>query len=170
MSKRIVIDLAHLDVAIKELEDYKKSIKTKLKILEERLAIYGANIARVSFSNAMYAGDNDVEVSVEKIKYGKGYKIVAKGQAVVFIEFGTGIINPEHPQSAEFGFAHGTYGKGKGKNPKGWVYVGSQGNAGQRVRDGVYRTMGNPPSRSMYEASKSMAKEIENLAREVFND
>lgn len=114
----------------------------------------------------MYAGTNDVVISVEPTA--TGYKVVATGQAVLFIEFGTGILNPEHPQSSEFGFSHGTYGKGKGANEKGWIYVGEQGNAGQPIREGVYRTYGNPPAKAMYYAAKDMKAEIYTIAKEVF--
>lgn len=169
MSKRIVVDIKNIDKAINEVKEYEKSIDEKLHLFTQRLAQIGAMEARVSFTKAMYAGKNDVEVEVEELKDGKGYVVRSSGTAVLFIEFGTGILNPEHPQSGEFGYAHGTYGKGKGKNPKGWVYKGEQGNAGKELRPGVYHTYGNPPSRSMYNASKEMRKEITRIAKEVFS-
>ncbi|MGN0558373.1 MAG: hypothetical protein ACI4IS_02865 [Acutalibacteraceae bacterium] len=160
------ITVENLDSLISRLEKYRANLQIKINLLLEKLSVLGAFRARVDFSNAMYAGDNDVEISVDKTE--TGYQITAKGQAVLFIEFGTGILNPEHPQSEEFGFAHGTYGKGKGANEKGWVYVGEQGNAGQTIREGVYRTYGNPPAKAMYNASKDMKAEIYRIAREVF--
>ncbi|MBE6784140.1 MAG: hypothetical protein E7536_09045 [Ruminococcaceae bacterium] len=156
----------NLDKVLKDIDAYTKNLETKLDTFLERLSTLGAFRARIDFSKAMYAGDNDVEINVEKTA--TGYKVVATGQAVVFIEFGTGVINPEHPQSSEFGFSHGSYGQGKGANEKGWVYVGEQGNAGQPIRDGVYRTYGNPPARAMYNASEDMTKSVSKIAREVF--
>lgn len=161
------IEVGNIDKIIKQLETYQKTLPNKVDKLLERLATLGAFRARIDFSNAMYAGDNDVEITVEKIN--KGYQISASGHAVLFIEFGTSIVNPEHPQSAQFGFMHGTYGKGKGANPNGWVYVGEQGNAGRPIRDGVYKTMGNPPARAMWNASKDMRNEIEKIAKEIFS-
>ena len=155
------------DVLIKQLKEYRDKIKPKMEKLFERLSYLGAFRARVDFTSAMYAGDNDVEITV--VPKDNGFEIVASGHAVLFIEFGTGIKNPEHPLSSEFGFAHGTYGKGKGANPNGWVYYGVQGNAGRPVRDGVYRTMGNPPARAMYNAGKEMKERVLEIAREVFN-
>lgn len=160
------IKIGNIDKIISQIESYQKSLPKKVDMLLERLATLGAFRARIDFSNAMYAGDNDVEISVEKIE--DGYQILASGKSVLFIEFGTGVINPEHPQAADFGYLHGTYGKGKGANPNGWVYVGQQGNAGRPVRDGVYRTKGNPPARAMWNASKEMRQEIEKIAKEVF--
>jgi len=149
------------------LKNYSNQLPQKIDELLQRLAMIGATRARVDFTAAMYAGTNDVEISVDKVK--NGYRINASGQAVLFIEFGTGIINPEHPLSPEFGFSHGTYGQGKGANPNGWVYVGEQGNAGQPIREGVYKTMGNPPARAMYNAATDVRKEIYNIAKEVFS-
>lgn len=155
--------------AIKDIQKYKQNFIRKAKELNERLATIGASVARVEFSNALYAGDNDIEVSVEV--YDGGAKIIASGGAVLFIEFGSGVKNPEHPQSAEFGFKHGTYGKGKGKNPKGWVYKGEQGNAGKPVqgREGVYKTMGNPPAMAMYKAARAIEDDLRRIVREVFS-
>jgi hypothetical protein len=160
------ISVENLDKVISHLKDYKKDLRVKVKLFLERLSVLGAYRARVEFTIAMYAGKNDVTISVTSTR--KGYKVVAKGQAVLFIEFGTGVINPEHPRSDEFGFSHGTYGKGKGANEKGWVYVGEQGNAGQPIREGVYRTYGNPPAKAMYYAAKDMKAQIYTIAKEVF--
>lgn len=157
----------NVDTVIKQIETYRKLLHNRLERLLERLAMIGATEARVRFSQAMYAGKNDVVISVETVSK-SCCQIVAEGQAVLFIEFGTGISNPEHPQSAEFGYKHGEYGQGKGMNPKGWVYVGEQGNAGQTLREGVYRTKGNPPARAMYDSAKEMREEILRIAREVF--
>lgn len=154
------------DAVTAALEKHRNELEGKLNRFLERISTLGAYRARIEFTRAMYAGDNDVEVSVERTL--TGYKVVARGDAVLFIEFGTGVINPEHPQSAEFGFAHGTYGKGKGANEKGWVYVGQQGNAGRPIRDGVYHTYGNPPAKAMYQAAKDMKTQIQSIAREVF--
>lgn len=160
------IEIQNIDKVISQIKAYRKDLKSKINLLLERLSTLGAYRARVEFTNAMYAGDNDVQVSVETTS--TGYKVVANGAAVLFIEFGTGIINPEHPQSSEFNFTHGQYGSGKGANEKGWVYVGEQGNAGQTIKEGVYHTYGNPPAKAMYNASKDMKSEITRIAREAF--
>lgn len=158
---------SNANIVAYQIKQYGNDIPPKVQIFLDRLSMLGAFRARMDFSTAMYAGTNDVEITVEPKN--NGFEIVATGQAVLFIEFGTGIKNPEHPQSAEFGYAHGTYGKGQGANEKGWVYYGEQGNAGQPIRDGVYRTLGNPPARAMYNSSKEMGQEIYRIAQEVFN-
>ena len=153
---------------ISRVKKYRRETLQKVKRLMEELSILGAYRARVEFTDAFYAGDNDVEVRVSRTK--TGYKVVAKGRAVLFIEFGAGVANDKdvHPQQAEFGFSYGTYGKGKGANPNGWFYVGEQGNAGRPIRKDVYHTYGNPPAKAMYYASKDMKEEIYNIAMGVF--
>ena len=163
----MAVRIKNLDKVISQLKAYRKRTEEKVEILMERLSTLGAYRARVEFSRAMYAGKNDTVVSVETTS--KGFRISAEGEAVIFIEFGTGVINPEHPLSAEFGYAHGTYGQGKGANPNGWVYVGEQGNAGSPIRDGAYRTRGNPPARAMYNSAEEMRDELFRIAKEVFS-
>ena len=169
--KTIKCTLGTLDKAVREIGEYELSLKKKCAELNERVASYGGFLARARFSQAMYAGLNDTEITVEP--YDEGYKIIASGQAVLFIEFGTGTKNPEHPLSAQFGYAHGTYGKGKGdssKYPNGWTYWGDPGNAGSPVpgKDGLYRTQGNPANRCMYDTGKELREELARIAKEVF--
>jgi hypothetical protein len=170
VNKKITINLSARSIqkAINDIKNYKLELEYKTQILVDRLSMIGATVATYEFSNAMYAGDNDVQVRVNPIK--NGAKIIAEGQATYFIEFGAGIINPEHPQSAEFGFKHGTYGKGQGKNSNGWVYKGEQGNAGRPIqgREGIYRTYGNPPAMAMYKAHKEMLANVYQIAKQVF--
>ena len=131
------------------------------------IALIGGGTARVKFTNAMYAGKNDVEVEVKRVS-STHYQVIASGETVLFIEFGTGINNPELVEPSGLTYQHGTYGKGHGADPNGWVYVGEQGNAGQPIREGVYRTYGNPPAKAMYYAAKDMKAEIYTIAKEVF--
>ena len=160
-------EIKGIDKTIQHLKEYQKKMTDKTDKLLERLATIGEFTATTDFLGATYAGNNDVKVEV--VKDGNGYIIKASGASVLFIEFGTGILNYEHPQAGEFGYIHGTYGKGQGANPKGWAYKGVPGNAGREVRDGVYRTYGNPPAMAMWNASKDIRQEIEKIAREVFS-
>ncbi len=141
---------------------YKKELNRKVNLFVERLAEHGAEIAWKRFSEASYDGDKDVTVTVEND--GNTARVVASGETVAFIEFGTGTSFPDHPSGL---FEHGTYGKGQGSNPKGWVYVGEAGTGGQWLREGVYRTKGNPPAMAMWTATTDMAAAISEIWREV---
>jgi len=168
------IEVKGLDRLVKRLENYANDLESKKKTFLEKLGEIGVTAAKFRFADAEYAGFNDVAVEPTWID-DNTLAVMAVGSSVLFIEFGTGIRYEEHPMADEFGYHHGTYGQGKGANPKGWVYKGVQGNAGipvtdrsGRVKDGVYRTFGNPPARAMYEASKDMRNKLLDIAKEVF--
>lgn len=165
------------DKVARQIRAYAGQLQSKYSKALERIAVIGGGTARVKFTQAFYAGKNDVEVEVKRIS-NTHYQVVASGETVLFIEFGTGVSNPEYVAPSGLTYKHGTYGKGKGADPNGWVYVGEQGNAGKplkyfsgddEVPEGVFKTYGNPPARAMYDASKDMRAEITRIFREEFN-
>lgn len=169
---KIKTGLGTLQSAIEELEAYKEKLEAKTRLFSERLAEIGVSIAAARFKTAQYDGENDVVV---ESPYWQGNKLIvaSKGNAVTFIEFGTGIRYAEiHPKAAEMGATRGGYGKGKG-NRNAWVYYGAPGTHGRIIRelsDGtpVVMTHGNPPAKAMYESSKAMRASLVRLAKEVF--
>lgn len=162
MSKTITIELSNKSInsAIKELRRYAEWVKKKEDELRSRLAMLGATVASIRFSNAIYNGVNDVTVEVDD--NGKTAVIKASGTSVVFIEFGSGAkYGYGHPQAGEFGFGPGTWsdgpeGKGRWDHPKGWYYASGQ------------HSYGNPPAQAMYSAVQEMTINLTRIAREVF--
>lgn len=157
--KKIAIELnAHsINKAIKEIKKLDAEWDRKIKEVLRKLAEIGATKASLAFSRAVYTGDNDVSVSVEPIE--NGYSIIASGEAVLFIEFGSGVTyGYGHPEPMEYG--PGTYpGKGHWDDPNGWYLPKSKGGE---------HTYGNPPSAAMYRTGKELQQEILRIAREVF--
>lgn len=160
--KKISFDLSHAGIqkAIKEVKAYKKWVQEKEKLLCYKLAVIGAHEASVRFSGAIYDGVNDVDITVKRID--NGYKIIAKGKAVCFIEFGAGVYHNStepYPNPRPEGVVGiGEYGKGHGKQ-QGWYFN----------RDGeMVFTHGTPAAMPMYYASEEMKSAIEEIAREVF--
>lgn len=161
--KTITLSLsgASIDRAIKELKAYQKWVEQKANELSKRLAEIGANEASVRFMGAQYKGTNDASVSVEAIA--NGFKIVASGSAVFFIEFGAGVYYngaepyPEPRPSGVSGI--GEYGQGKGKQ-KAWGFYDETGE--------LIITHGTPAAMPMYHASRVMLQEIQRIAKEVF--
>lgn len=156
---RIVIDpfdKKSIDKAIKMVNQYKKDFEVKEQEFVRRLAEIGVGVARSGFSLADYDGVNDVSVSMEKTP--TGYVVVASGETVGFIEFGTGVKYPEWDNSGmEYTPpAHGTYGKGLGKNPHGWWFAPGR------------HTYGNPPAEAMLTARNEMIERVTQIAREVW--
>ena len=160
MAKTITInplDQGSISNAIKELRQYKAWIQAKENELRIRLATMGATVASIQFSRAIYNGTNDVTVRVDNT--GSVAVIYAEGEAVAFIEFGSGAkYGYGHPEAGKFGTGPGTYPEGKGhwNSPKGWWYGHNE------------HSYGNPPAMAMYQAREQMVEQITQIARQVF--
>ena len=151
---------------LQEVIAMKEKVTRKERAFAEKIAAIGATVASINFSRAVYDGDNDVSVSVEPTE--DGYKVIAKGQAVAFIEFGTGAkygggypkhdLNPPVDTNPGSWSTDPTVGKGHYDDPNGWFYEHGK------------RSWGNPPNMAMYYASKEMKERIAKLAKEVFEN
>lgn len=180
---KVVIDLnkeGSLDAAIKKLEQIsKQEMEAFAMDLVEELAKTGADIARVNFSDAEYAGTHTEDVSFKISDNGKKATVYADGDAVLFIEFGTGIY-----KSAPVGeydeivsgsvLDHGEYKRKQGANPWGWFYTGSPGPNHPSDTQVAYgkpntvHTYGNDANSSMYNARLELEKQYEGIVRKVW--
>ena len=153
-------DPKSIDVALEQLDKYKKWVQEKEDILRQRLAMLGASVASIEFSRAIYNGTNDVSVRVED--NGKKATIFAEGSAVLFIEFGSGAkYGGGHPEAEKYGYGPGTYsdgpnGKGHWNDPDGWYYAHGQ------------HSFGNPPAMAMLHTRDAIVEQLTKIAREVF--
>ena len=155
------LDRKSVAAAEKLIRQYRKDFETKEQEFIRRLAEIGVSVAQAGFSRAGYDGVNDVVVSMEKTA--KGYSLIASGEAVGFIEFGTGIRYPEW-DGGDVEYTpppHGTYGKGQGKNTYGWWFKQAEGGAARH-------TYGNMPSESLLTARNQMVEQVTAIAREVW--
>ena len=150
-----IFDYASVSRAQRRLDEYYADLIEKANTVCERLATIGAVRASLDFSRAIYNGTNDVAVTVEPID--NGYAIHATGNAVLFIEFGSGAsYGYGHPEPE--GYGPGTYpGKGHWDDPNGWWYGNHE------------HSYGNPPAQAMYNAKRDIQAEVQRIADEVFN-
>lgn len=161
---KIVIDpfdKKSITAAIKKLEQYEKEFNAKETEFIRRLTEIGVSVAEAGFSIADYDGVNDVLIA--ETQNGPRAAIIAYGETVGFIEFGTGVKFREY-NSSDTEFTpppHGSYGKGKGANPKGWYFSQGEGAAGRH-------TFGNPPAEVMLTARDVMIERVVRVAREVW--
>ena len=150
-----------IDRAIKELKAYRDSLETKKNKFLEELANIGVREASLRFTTAIYDGVNDSSVTLEPIA--DGYRIVAEGKAVAFIEFGSGVYhNPgePYPNPRPSGIVGiGEYGHGYGKRPA-WGFKNESGE--------LVITRGNPAAMPMWYASEEMRNAIVQKFKEVF--
>ena len=167
---RMTLNPQSIDKAIRELEAYNRDLPKKAEQIIQRLADYGVSVARVGFSNVYYDGVNDVQVEIED--KGELHKaVVAQGQAVLFIEYGTGVhFADNHPKKPEGILGRGEYGKGRGSNDW-WIYSGQPGTAGGELVNGRTNatiTHGNPANPVMYNTTDFMRNVIGKVVKEVF--
>lgn len=164
--RKIAIELSHDSVAkaLEELKRYKKDIRPKLDEICRRLAEIGAEKAREIIAEAkanVDEGNDDAEVFVQKIP--DGYKIVAQGSDIYFIEFGTG-------NSAGM-----FYGKPLPQTSVP-VYPGSysEQHSGMYAKYGYWFYRGNIMSSTdvympMYHAEQVIREQERKIAQEVFS-
>lgn len=164
MAKKVItvqLNSKSISAAIKEVRAYKAWAERKTRELAKRLVELGAQEAKVRFSGAQYDGGNDATVSVESIP--GGYKIVASGGSVFFIEFGAGVYyngSEPYPEPRPAGVVGiGEYGKGYGKR-KAWGFYDERGE--------LVVTHGTPAAMPMLHAGRTMRQNIEKIAEEVF--
>lgn len=153
-------DPKSIQKAIDQVEQYKNEFLAKEKIFVKRLAENGVSVASTGFATADYDGENDVQVTMTL--RGTTATVIAYGETVGFIEFGTGVKFPEWDNSGmEYTPPkHGTYGKGYGARPKGWFFKQGEGAA--------QHTYGNQPAEAMRTARDVMIERVTQIAREVW--
>ena len=154
-------DIKSINKAIKQIEVYRLEFELKEQEFVRRLAEIGVSVATTGFALADYDGTKDVVVSMNQA--GTQATVIASGQTVGFIEFGTGVRYPEWDSSgADYTPPeHGTYGKGKGASPHGWWFTAGGGGASQH-------TYGNMPAEAMLTARDRMIEKVIQVAREVW--
>lgn len=174
MAKKITISLTSkgIDKLIKEVKAYQKWLETKTKEFVKALGDEGVQIASVRFQSAEYDGTNDVSVNIED-RGDNQVAVVAAGGAVLFIEFGSGVVYPDnHPEAAEHGMIRGEYGYKLGRNPRGWRYKGDPGTHGELITEGKHagevHTYGNPANMCMYSTVRELEERFEEIAKRVY--
>ena len=164
VAKRVIsmnLSSSSIKKAVSELKSYRDSLESKTDKFLEELAYIGLKEASMRFTTAMYDGVNDVSVMMDTLW--NGYRIVAEGHAVAFIEFGSGVYhNPgePYPEPRPDGIVGiGEYGKGYGKR-QAWGFRDESGE--------LVVTRGNPAAMPMWYASEEMRNAIKKKFVEVF--
>lgn len=156
------IEIDGFDTVIKRLEGINEK---KFETILDRVTDVGVQEASLVFSSAMYDGINDVVVSKEMQE--DSADIIASGNSVAFIEFGSGVHYQEEYPNKPSGVAPiGTYGMGNGSRDW-WIFRdnGGTGTPFEKI-DGFIITHGNPPAKAMISASKEMKKRVGKITRE----
>ena len=105
MGKTININLfdqKSIQAAVKAIRDYENSLTYKCRLLAEKLAKKGVEVARIEVTSldAIFTGDLMRSIHAEyvgNIKGGGIWAVVADDESAVFVEFGTGQMGAENP-------------------------------------------------------------------------
>ena len=190
MSKIFEIDYSGYNEAIKNLEELEKKKDRQMQLVAEALAREGCRIASMYYSTAAYAGTNDVTVTWNPMSEKYQAEVVATGNAVMFIEFGTGITKKGAPEAeaellSGFPLQHGAYGKMQGANPHGWWYKGKptdnmpldttvamrhKKDGTAYARTGYIHTYGNDAIPAMYLSRKEVCEHFMQIIDEVMKN
>lgn len=174
-----LFDPSSIDNAIEQIDEFKRKLDRDMKYIVTEMAVRGVEIVRAEYAEAQYPGVKDYRVryTYELSEDGHSAKVIAEGQSVLYLEFGAGLFKASAPFAVldiAHGSvdAHGTHGQGKGKNPKGWVYVGSEGSNPPpdtySVGNGkAVRTMGNDAVPAMWHAKKAMRTILQQILMEM---
>lgn len=171
MARRTIkIDLfdgKSLDNAIKQIQEYQRTLNDKCEIFVRRLAEVGIPIIDQNIASA--AGDSDkghnTYIKINSFGSYSQAQLIVEGKDLLFIEFGAGVHyngnlgGSPHPKGKEMGYTIGSYGKGQGKNDF-WFYYADSGEA--VMSHGTQATM------PVYKAGVEIGRQILKIAREVF--
>lgn len=176
MAKKLNIFLSSrsVDEAIRELRAYEQSLTDKQNLLVERVGRRLEEYARMGFSAAVVddivnAGPRPANVTITTDPSSDGTCVViASGKDAVWVEFGAGVYHngsvgsSPHPNGGQLGMTIGSYGRGRGKGNVWGYYSPEDG--------GLVLTHGTPAQMPLYNAAIAVAKDIGQIAREVFEN
>ena len=170
--KNIVVDLntsGGIKRAVKELEQYKKDVEAKTRLLAQRLTDYGAELVRVKIVSmgAYYSGELLSGVDGYYSPSLNAGFIRVTSDHVAFVEFGTGVVgqgsphnNGEYLAKAAWQYASGSKIFTTKDGRVGWIYP---------TDDGGFRFTEGMPSRPfMYETALELQRSFPRIAKEVF--
>lgn len=163
------LSIASIEDAKKDLVEYQDKLKKLAEELPKALAEFGAEYAQEAYNttihNVYWDGSTDpANISVTAEQTDNGWRVLADGAEVCFVEFGAGVyFNAdggglfERPEGV---VGIGEYGKGNGKNDV-WAF-GSGKN--RKV------TYGTPASNVLYYTAEEIKSRIEETARRILSN
>ena len=161
-----------IDEAIKKLEAYGNTLDGKAQELSKMLADLGYEAAFQIMGEHVYTGETISSLQVQEIDPNH-YLLLAGSTALLFFEFGAGVIGGGHPKADEMGMGPGTYpGQTHAFDPNGWWFPTDDQNLIIRTDkngQGWGHSRGNQPYMPFYNASQQIRADLLKCAQEVFH-
>ena len=176
MPKKITINAlskSSIENAIKQLRAYQNDLTYKCKLLAEKLAEKGVEIARVQIADldAIFTSELLSSIHTEykgSTKGGSVWSVVAGTDHAMFVEFGTGIVGKQSPYPGElpdgvsWEYASGKTIRQLADGRYGWFYKDDDGQ--------WWFTEGMPSRPFMYYTSIQLRDIVVKTAKEVFEN
>lgn len=164
--KKICIGLSasEFEKAAREVEKYKKEVVKKTRLLAQRLAEKGVEIAKIKIMQYPAVDTGDLLESMQAqagdvIENGGEWIVFTDCPHAAFVEFGTGVTGSRnhHPDTSLVGWRYDVNEHGDA----GWFYF----------KDGEWHwTKGMISRPFMYETGRGLRKLISKTAKEVFGE
>lgn len=150
---RIQVSLDNVGAAVDLLNQYAKDLERKAEEITRRIAEAGADEV---------TSIEGVQTSVDSIPH--GHKMTATDEAIVFMEFGTGLkteSNAPYADKVSVPVYPGSWSEEHANTWQDWIDSG---------RDPELYPYNHAPKRGMYWAAQRMKREAIDIARQVFNE
>lgn len=153
--------LKNVERALRGLERKADNLASESKVQQfmEALLATMPLWVETEFTRVDYLGDSAISVDLVKETPYK-WRLVASGEDVLFIEFGTGIVYPPAPNAGEFGFG-----------PRTWSDTHAQRIANSKDGSWYYakqKTFGNAGANVMPRAADVIEQRLKATFRTVF--
>jgi len=168
---KITLKWGEIDKAVKQLEEYKKTLPSKIEKLVKRLVDSGVDIAKAQIRLLDAVDTAELVNSIDGMMYVKGNKGVVFTDCpyAAFVEFGTGVVGKNNPHPT-LPWAYDINNHGEG----GWFYPTDESdpNPHKHLYNGQWWgwTKGMPSRPFMYNTSVELRNKLEAIAKEVFAD
>lgn len=176
MGKKIELNIFNdksIQNAIKAIRDYENSLTYKCRLMAEKLAENGVEVARIQIADldAIFTSELIQSIQSEYVGSVKGggiWAVVAGTDHAAFVEFGTGIVGQQSPykgklpEGVTWQYASGKTIRQLADGRYGWFYPADDGN--------WYFTEGMPSRPFMYNTAIELRSIVTETAREVFGN
>ena len=160
-------DPKSIEEAINELEEYKKDVERRARLLLEKLTEAGVKIAKAKVVEYGIIHDNNLTNSINGFIDGNVGYVRVNDEYAMFFEFGTGPVGKENPHPMD-GVTYRTtpwYTQADGKDMAylyDWTpYIGDDGSV-------YYLASGQPAKPFMYDTALKLRDMFPSIVEEVF--
>lgn len=166
------LNASDLRKVARELEKEAQRIVAVQERIIQRLLDMGAENIKVTLSGHSFSGATQNSIDVTLSHKGNVIEGVlsVESEAILFLEFGAGLIGYGHPRASEFGYGPGTFpGKGNWDKQGGWWYPTNDAKLIIRTDSngqGWGFSRGTKPLMPVLLASQLIQRNIEKVVRE----